>query len=116
MQRGTVAIRLVGEREMCRLHRDYYGARGSTDVLSFAPDAGDDLGDIALGWRSIVAQARRRGVHTLDEASLLAVHGLVHLLGHDHRTHRESLVMHRLERRALDVISVRDIARPYHHR
>ncbi|MCA9637697.1 MAG: rRNA maturation RNAse YbeY, partial [Myxococcales bacterium] len=48
------------------------------------------LGDIVLSWPAVIRQARRRDLAgLLDEATVLAVHGLAHLLGHDHRERRE---------------------------
>ena len=49
----------------------------------------------------------------LDEATVLAIHGLCHLLGHDHGERREGRAMHRRERRGLRAARVADIPRPY---
>ena len=90
------------------------GERGPTDVLSFPSGSDAVLGDIALSWDAVRRQARGSsdGAH-MNEATLLSVHGLVHLMGHDHRTSRESRVMLRLEQRALRALRVPDVARPY---
>jgi probable rRNA maturation factor len=105
---------------MSRLHVAHLGLEGPTDVLSFP--IGDPLedpstagmGDIALNWAQVRRQARGPGlVAWMDEASVLLVHGFVHLLGHDHRTRREGRRMHRVERRLLRRIRVADIPRPY---
>nr|WP_263430036.1 rRNA maturation RNase YbeY [Nannocystis pusilla] len=49
----------------------------------------------------------------IDEATVLAVHGLCHLLGHDHGDRREALAMHRAERRGLRAADTPDVPRPY---
>ncbi|PCC66939.1 ssRNA-specific RNase YbeY, 16S rRNA maturation enzyme [Nannocystis exedens] len=49
----------------------------------------------------------------LDEATVLAVHGLCHLLGHDHGRRGEARAMHRAERRALQAADTPDVPRPY---
>ncbi len=119
-----LGVRIVDDVEMARLHQQYMGEAGTTDVLSFpaddlglhdlpgAPVLG--LGDLVLCWPQVLRQASRPGAEgALDEATVLAVHGLVHLLGHDHRTRAEGRAMRRLEQRALDRLGVPDVPRPY---
>jgi len=118
--RAELSVRIVGDGEMSRLHLEHMGLEGPTDVLSFP--AGDPLedpsnsgrGDIALDWTQIRRQARSDDLAGwIDEASVLLVHGFVHLLGHDHRTRSEGRKMHRMEQRLLRRIRVADIPRPY---
>ena len=117
---AALTVRIVGDLEMSRLHWEHMGIEGPTDVLSFpAGDPHEDpttsgWGDIALNWAQIRRQAGVGGLSTwLDEASVLLVHGFVHLLGHDHRTRRQGRRMHRVERRLLRRIRVADISRSY---
>lgn len=86
---ATLTILLTDDEQLQTLNRDYRDYDQTTDVLSFAdgttlPDIGLYLGDIAIS----VAQAQRQaeaGGHTLlAELRLLVVHGVLHLLGHDH--------------------------------
>lgn len=124
VERGAVrglGLRLVDDAEMTALHLAYLGESGPTDVLSFspdplAPDSGHDrgLGDIVIDWDAVERQAPATTARArLDEASVLLVHGLVHLLGHDHRDRREGRRMHRLEARVLRRLGVPDVPRPY---
>lgn len=119
-----LGVRIVDDAEMASLHLQYMGEPGTTDVLSFpADDLGMPalpgapvlgLGDLVLCWPQLLRQAARPGPSgALDEATVLAVHGLVHLLGHDHRKTAEGRAMHRLERRALARLKVPDVPRPY---
>lgn len=115
-----LGLRIVDDREMAQLHLDFMGEAGPTDVLSFTPDALDEelggagLGDIVLDWEAIERQARDRSAAALlDEATVLIVHGLAHLCGHDHRNRRESRAMHALERRVLRALRTADPPRPY---
>lgn len=116
--RGTVTIALVGDARMRALNRTFRGVDRATDVLSFpalAPAAGRspdwgalarraapraalrELGDIAIARGVAARQARDTG-HTLSiEVRVLALHGLLHLLGYDHE--RDSGQMARLEAR-----------------
>jgi len=91
--RGTVAIALVTDAAMQRLNRDFRGKNHSTDVLSFPGDP--PLGDIAIAVPTARRQAREMGHSLRVELRVLALHGLLHLLGYDHETDRGQ--MHRAE-------------------
>ncbi len=97
---GTVAVRITNDEEIARLNRAYAGEDHATDVLSFA-GIGKHVGDIAISWPAVVRQAREYGHDANIELALLAVHGLLHLLGWDHATATERKEMNRLTRRAL---------------
>ena len=103
--RGEVAIALVSDGRIRALNRTFRGKDSATDVLSFpfepatsdAPDAGRSLGDIVIATGVAARQADERG-HTLaTELRVLALHGLLHLLGYDHES--DAGVMARVERR-----------------
>ena len=82
---------------MRRLNREFRRIDRSTDVLSFPAELPGLLGDVAIDVPYAARQARRRG-HGLDrEVQLLLVHGVLHLLGHDHET--DGGEMFRLQRR-----------------
>jgi probable rRNA maturation factor len=69
----------------------------ATDVLAFSANGGDALGDVVISVEAAARQARQRA-HSLDkELAILAIHGLLHLLGHDHET--DNGKMRRLEAR-----------------
>jgi probable rRNA maturation factor len=86
------------------VHGAFAGSRSTTDVLSFpagAPPRGAEgeahLGDILISVPLAARQARERGHGLARELRLLALHGYLHLLGHDHET--DGGAMARLERR-----------------
>jgi probable rRNA maturation factor len=122
-----LGLRIVDDAEMAKLHEAYMGESGPTDVLSFTPAElssrpGDRaefgevelLGDIAIDWDAVVRQASGPSLRAqLDEATVLLVHGLAHLLGHDHRRRDEGRRMHRVERRVLASLRVADPPRVY---
>jgi probable rRNA maturation factor len=85
--RGTVTIALVGDTTMRRLNRSYAGSDRATDVLSFPCDGPEGmLGDIAIATGVARRQARDAGHTYAQELRVLALHGLLHLLGYDHHT------------------------------
>jgi probable rRNA maturation factor len=96
--RGAVTIALVGDAAMRRLNRRFAGNDRATDVLSFPSDAVDGaLGDIAIATGVARRQARDVGHRYAEELRVLALHGLLHLLGYDH--HGDDGSMARVESR-----------------
>jgi len=95
---GELDLLFVDEATMAELNRVHLGHEGPTDVLSFpidGADAGPDglLGDVVV----CPAVARRNapdhaGTYD-DEVALLVVHGVLHVLGHDHAEPDEEAVM-----------------------
>jgi probable rRNA maturation factor len=101
--RGTVAIALVGDARVRALNRAYRRKDSVTDVLSF-PAGGDvtrgdplHLGDIVIAKGVARRQAKAAGHAESTELRVLALHGLLHLLGYDHD--QDSGEMARIERR-----------------
>lgn len=103
-----LSIAVVDEQEMARLHVEWMDLPGPTDVLSFPMDelsAGTPeeptrgvLGDIVLCPPVAERQAADAGHSTEDEYFLLTVHGILHLLGHDHAEEQERELMFGLQR------------------
>ena len=84
---AELSISLVTEEEIAELHERYLHEAGPTDVLSFPLDeeAGEDglrqLGDVVI---APAVAARNHPDDPASELRLLLVHGILHLLGHDH--------------------------------
>jgi probable rRNA maturation factor len=102
--RGDVAVALVTDARVRKLNRLYRRKDAATDVLSFpasatpAPRAaGCELGDIVIATGLARRQARSAG-HTYNtELRVLALHGLLHLLGFDHHDREDKGRMARAE-------------------
>ena len=94
---GGVCVALVSDARIRALNRQYRGADTTTDVLSF-PSGGDpSLGDIVIATGVARRQAAAAGHALSTELKVLALHGLLHLLGYDHET--DGGTMARLEQR-----------------
>jgi probable rRNA maturation factor len=95
--RGTVTVAIVSDARVRALNRQYRRRDKATDVLSFPSGERGYLGDVVIAAGVAARQAREAG-HTLaTELRVLALHGLLHLLGYDHE--RDDGRMARLERR-----------------
>jgi probable rRNA maturation factor len=105
---GAVTIALITDRAMRRLNAAFRAADRPTDVLSFPTGPGPEgrpgrtrqpraWGDVAIARGVAARQARAQGHSLAVEVRILALHGLLHLLGYDHET--DSGTMRRLEER-----------------
>jgi probable rRNA maturation factor len=97
----VVAVALVSDARIRKLNRQYRGYDRPTDVLSFPAESGltpdSFLGDIAIARGVARRQARDAGHSVSVEVRVLALHGLLHLLGYDHDG--DEGTMARVERR-----------------
>ena len=105
----SITLCLVSEDKMREYNRVYRGRDRATDVLSFADDGEPDpegrvhLGDIVVSVPTAARQARAAGHSLPRELRILALHGYLHLLGHDHERDQGKMMrlQRRLERRLL---------------
>lgn len=102
-------VSIVDEEEMSDLHLKWMGEPGPTDVLSFPMDeikVGQKtpgiLGDIVLCPEFAKQGALKAGTSLDEELQLLSVHGLLHLLGLDHRESAEEKEMFALQGQILE--------------
>ena len=77
------------------LNAEYRGRNTPTDVLSFAQDDPQTLGDIVISVPTAARQAEAAGWPLESEVALLIVHGLLHLLGYDDETEEGAWDMQR---------------------
>lgn len=82
---AEVSLTLLGDEDIRALNARYLGEDRPTDVVAFSLGTGGQiLGDIYIGHDQAARQARELGVELREELVRLAVHGTLHLLGHDH--------------------------------
>ena len=88
-----VSVALVSDARIRALNRKFRRQDKATDVLSFEPS------DIVIATGVARRQAREAGHSYGDELKVLALHGLLHLIGYDHHDPADAGRMARLERR-----------------
>lgn len=102
---GELTLTFVDREEIASLNAEHMGHDGPTDVLSFPLDDDEDLvpiGPVLLGdvviCPAVAAEAAGMHAGTLDdELALLTVHGVLHIVGHDHADPGERAEMQALE-------------------
>lgn len=95
---AELTIVITGNAQLRSLNRAFRDVDAPTDVLSFATDERPRpdthyLGDVIISYPQARAQAQAGGHPVEAELQLLVVHGVLHLLGHDHYTKAEKNVM-----------------------
>lgn len=105
---GELTLTFVDRAEISELNAEHMAADGPTDVLSFpmdtrAPPLTLDrlLGDVVICPGVAAEQAPDHAGSVDDELALLVVHGILHVLGHDHADDATSAAMRAEERRLL---------------
>lgn len=96
---SELTIVLTDDARLHELNRDHLGINAPTDVLAFPASETDPetgalyLGDILISVARAQAQAEAEGHPLESELQLLVVHGVLHLLGHDHAQAEEKAQM-----------------------
>lgn len=96
---AELSVLLTNDAAIRELNRDHRGFDRPTDVLAFAQEEGEPapqvagaerlLGDVVISLDTAARQARSRRKTLVAEVRHLLAHGLLHLLGYDHRTEAE---------------------------
>jgi len=110
---AELAIRIVGADEGRALNRDYRGKDYATNVLSFPVELPPGvalplIGDLAICAPVVQREAAEQGKAAHDHWAHLTIHGVLHLLGHDHVDERDATVMEALETRILASLGIAD--------
>ena len=100
-KRGEITLRLVDADEGQQLNRDFRGRDYATNVLSFPFGEPGYLGDIVICAPVVAREAVAQGKALHAHWAHLVVHGVLHLLGHDHQGDPEATVMENRERQLL---------------
>ena len=94
-QLAEIEVAVVSDRTIARVHREFMGIPGATDVITFAH------GEIVMSAPTAQRYAREYGHTTNHELALYTVHGLLHLNGYEDARTRDAARMHRTQDRVL---------------
>ena len=82
---AEVSVTCLSDDEILSMNHEYLGKESVTDVISFSlGEKTHVIGDIYVGYSQAVRQAEEMGVDVREEMARLAIHGMLHVLGHDH--------------------------------
>jgi probable rRNA maturation factor len=110
-----LSIVLTDDARLHQLNRDYLGIDSPTDVLSFPASESDPetgsryIGDILISIPRAQEQAASAGHALNSEVQLLVVHGVLHLLSHDHAEAKEKKKMWKAQREILELLGLGEI-------
>jgi probable rRNA maturation factor len=107
-----LAIVLTDDSTIRALNRHWRGIDAATNVLSFPTkriaDEPPHIGDIVLAYETIAREARAERKPFSHHVAHLAVHGFLHLVGHDHERVEDAVKMEQTERRILRRLAIPD--------
>ena len=114
VRRASLAVVLTDDGEVKTLNHTYRGKNKPTNVLSFPDGHVEDgvrqLGDIILAYETIVAEAQAQGKALKAHLTHLVIHGVLHVLGHDHEDEKDATIM---EAHEIKILARMGIANPY---
>jgi probable rRNA maturation factor len=86
IRHSEISVTLLDDAEIADMNRRFLSHAGPTDVISFALYEDDEppVGDIYIGVDQTRRQAAQHGVPVAEELARLTIHGVLHMLGHDH--------------------------------
>lgn len=112
---AELSIRFVDAEEGLALNRQYRGKDYATNVLTFAYNEGEELGeddptqaDIVLCTDVLMREAQEQGKTVEEHAAHLVVHGVLHAQGYDHEHDEEAEEMEQFERDIMEVLGYPD--------
>lgn len=112
---AELAIRIVTEEESAQLNQQYRGKTGPTNVLSFPLKKHPGmhvhhLGDLVICASLVEQEAQQQHKTVIAHWAHLVIHGILHLLGHDHVHDDEAQQMEKLE---ITLLNALGYANPY---
>ncbi|MAU69540.1 MAG: rRNA maturation RNase YbeY [Gammaproteobacteria bacterium] len=110
---NTINIRIVNDKEMVDLNKQFRRKNSSTNVLSFinhdiSKSMTGDLGDIAINYDFIKRESKEQGKTFDDHIIHMLIHGIYHILGLDHKNDEMAKAMEQKEVALLNKLNIRN--------
>ncbi len=110
---NTINIRIVNDKEMVDLNKQFRRKNSSTNVLSFinhdiSKSMTGDLGDIAINYDFIKRESKEQGKTFDDHIIHMLIHGIYHILGLDHENDEMAKAMEQKEVALLNKLNIRN--------
>ena len=108
-QKWIINIIMVSPEEIAFLNKSYRGKEGPTDILTFSyilkvENEKDVAGEIYLCLEKIQNYAKERWTTYLEQLQYIIIHGMVHMMGHDHEIEKEAKEMEKIEKKILTLL------------
>ena len=108
-----LTIRFVDEKESAELNKQYRHKDGATNILSFPFEMPDEvelnlLGDLVICANVVKKEAAQQKKEELAHWAHMVIHGTLHLLGYDHLTDEQAVVMETKEIKILSKLGYTD--------
>ena len=97
----ALSIALVGNSEIKKWNKRYRKKNEITDVLSFK-----DPAEIIICWPRLISQAKTQRHSRKKELAILLTHGFLHILGYEHKTKKQELLMQKKADKILEQIKI----------
>lgn len=99
-----ISIYFVTEKEITKLHDQFFQDPTPTDCISFPIDE-KHLGEIFVCPSVAISYAKKRGIDPFKETILYLIHGILHLIGHDDLDPKSKKIMRRMEQKCINYLT-----------
>jgi len=97
-----LSIAFVSNKEIKKMNKIYRGINKPTDVLSFGSLIKGGYAEIIISYEQAKKQAKDHNITIKQELEKLLIHGLLHLVGYEHRADEQAVEMEEVEGEILD--------------
>ena len=110
VRRIEISLVMANDTLLHELNKQYRNKDASTNVLAFAYQKESSyVGDIAIALQTILREARDFKINVRDYTAHMIIHGMLHVIGYDHQTEEEAIVMELLEKKLLRKLHYKSI-------